>query len=60
MTVNNQPNINVTSSNKYCPILKKNCIGRECAWYLKPNEAHLPKEECAIFVLATKTASMAR
>lgn len=60
MTDKNKTNGQIIPLNKYCPILKKNCIGRECAWYLKPNEAHLPNAECAAFVLATKLATLSR
>ena len=42
------------NKNRYCPLLKQNCMGEECAWFCKYKglSNHMPKGfyagECAI------------
>jgi len=35
---------------KWCPLLKRECLGRECAWYVLSRDV----EGCALAVLANE------
>jgi len=39
---------------KWCPLLKRECLGRECAWYVLSRAPFKDIEGCALAVLANE------